>query len=415
MAETPIYERWEIQDYTAFNKTQIPLSGELVYFNNIELWIKNVCHVIGDGTKQVQQLPFIEEMIIESSVNINISAYGISGQKVLIQNTHVSNPIIITPILNPILPGALYKYKYNGSGWVRLYDTADDVLKITDNYTITDDERYRDYLVDTTIKKFIVITLPLLINNQNKSVFRINHTGNGIIRIQGQGSDTINNYLTEIRFFSQFDFAEFKPSANTWCLLDQNIIYDTGRVRRSDWTFAKLGNSLVGYDNITSGALEIGGRIIGGTSGATGKIAGFTGTNIILINVTVGGIFLDNEIITGVDFAFSASINEPTGSNLNKDTNILIVVMGDYLHFIDKKFLIYQTDDNNSVIERKELSFTTTPSANTTQGASYFYIGINNFAFVTALQGLDYVSISGSRIVITTQNWYYRHRFRIFY
>ena len=75
---------------------------------------------------------------------------------------------------------------------------AKEMLKITDNYTMTDDERYRDYLVDTTIKKFIVITLPLLINNQNKSVFRINHTGNGIIRIQGQGSDTINNYLTEI-------------------------------------------------------------------------------------------------------------------------------------------------------------------------------------------------------------------------
>jgi len=51
------------------------------------------------------------------------------------------------------------------------------------------------------------------------------------------------------------------------------------------------------YEN-QSGPLEVGETVTGGTSGATGVIAGFKGTTVLLLTSVVGA-FVDAEVITG--------------------------------------------------------------------------------------------------------------------
>ena len=414
MAETPIYERWEIQDYTAFNKTQIPLSGELVYFNNIELWIKNVCHVIGDGTKQVQQLPFIETVIIETTLNISLNNYRISGNITLIHNKNASNTIIVnigttgTPINYEVKAGDMVLLKFNGVAWIELKKTGGFTLKLSTDYVIQNVENYNNYFITNNS----IITLPLLSASQNREPFYIVNADTNLKTIITQGSDNLNGF-TKIYLYEHGDYVKVFPTAGQWRIYEQNINYDSGRINTNDWTTRSLGTIVLGYDTLV-GTIKIGDIVTGGVSGATGKVIYFTGTNIYLYQVTLGGVFTNNATLTFTGGA-TALVNEPTGTNKNKDTNIYIWGMGDKIQRIDKKFIIHQADNDTAVIEINQVSYYVSPPNAVWYGTTYFFVGNNELALKSAEYGLDFIAFAGTRLLINTQDWYYRHRFRIRY
>jgi hypothetical protein len=418
MAEIPKYERWEIQNYISFVKTTVPKSGELIYFlfTGSLSWIKNIVHVIGDATSQVDQLPFIETMIMETDINKSLEEFRIAGNKALIQNTHASNTILINigvvfpgDISYEIKPGDMVLLKFDGSNWIEQKKTGAFTLKLSSDYTIPDGEEIEHYLTENNI----TVTLPLLINNQNKEHFCIINTDDNLKTIIRQGPDTINGF-EKIYLYEKGDFVRIIPTVSEWVITDQSVNYDSGRINTNDWTTRGLGTVVVGYDNLTLGSIKIGDIVTGVTSGATGKVIYFTGADIYLYQVTLGGIFTNNEIINFTDGA-SALVNEPAGTNKNKDTDLYVWGMGDKIQYIDKKFIIHQANNNIAVIEPNHLSYYNQPPSGVWYGSTYFYAGNDRLAFKTADYGIDYISFVGSRIVVDVQDWWYRHQLRIRY
>ena len=77
MATFTYGKKYVIYDYSTDDLTQIPLLGEKRYFNTILTGITEPCYVLGDGSSQVNQLPFVDLINIETSSNINLETLKI--------------------------------------------------------------------------------------------------------------------------------------------------------------------------------------------------------------------------------------------------------------------------------------------------------------------------------------------------
>lgn len=421
MAIIPVGEKYVIYDYNT-NKTYAPLEGQIVYLEDVQSYIQNTLSVIGDGTNQVQNLPFREIINIESSINLSLENIRIAGNKTIIHNTAGSIKIQInigtsgSPKLLDLYSGNMIFLKFNGSNWIELINQ--NQYKVDSTYTITDKENYIYYKILSEPGNKLV-TLPLYANNKNKKPFIIQNIENGIARINTQGADLINGYLNEVRLYSKNDYVEIYPSETGWSIRNQYVTLDSGIINRTDWTNAKLGTIAIGYDNITLGAPLLGGYIQGVTSGVIGKIEAAGTINLRLIEVQGGGIFLDNEIINGLDFSFSASVNEPTGSNLNKDTNIGIsgpAGIADRMHQIETEFLVFPTLDPTAFLKPVSVAYrTTTPLANEYSGYTYYWVSDSIIAMSTGIDGISLIDNTGIFVLLQAQDWYYRQFLRIKY
>lgn len=417
MAEEPKRVRYQIYDYTT-NKTITPRNGEIFYFSGVESYIQNTLSVIGDGTNQIQNLPFREMINIETAVNISLVPLRINGNKVILQNTSTSGKLIDigtigTPYFYDLQPHITVVMKFNGTDWILLSDAIKSIF-IDENYVIQNEDYIYNYQINTSTKREIIITLPVLAENLGKELFTIQNIGLGIVRIITQGIDTINGMI-ELRLYSLNNYVEIYPRAARWSIRNQFITLDSGRINTNDWPTRSLG--LANVDYVTLGTPVIGDTITGATSGSTGKIINYNSTTLFLSEVTNGGIFLDNEIITGTlidGIIFTASVNEPTGNNKNKDTNIYIHQMGDKIQKIRKKFLIYFGDSDINYVEPAELAFSQGPPI-LNYGYSYFFITTNSIGVRTGAAGLAFIDYPGTRIELTTQDIYYRHYFIIEY
>ncbi len=422
MAIEQIRQRYVIYDYDIYDKTKILSVGEIRYFNNVEPWIINNLSIIGDGSSQIQFLPFREIIIIETSTGIALDNLRISGNKVLIQNTgstiiQINIGTSPSPIYVDVQPNITIFFKFNGTAWIPISICNQKLLER--NYTISDTETFQYYKINTTTNQFVNITLPLFVNNQNKLPFYIQNTGSGIVKISTSGADTING-LTEIRLYSRNNFIEVYPGENEWNIKNQDVYIDSGKINRTDWMAAKLGHVVVGYDNITLGNPKTGGFIEGQTSGVIGKIVTFGSANIRLIEITGGGIFQNDETIIGIDFDFEALVNEPTGNNLNKDTNIHVLNMGNKIQKLLNDFIIYTTDNDTTFLKNISVAYrTTTPLANEYSGLSFYYIDNNQIALMTGIDGISVIinigALIGQYLLIDTEDYYYRIITRIFY
>lgn len=416
MAEEPKRARYLIYDYTT-NKTFTPRNGEIFYFSDVASFIKNTLSVVGDGTNQVQNLPFREIINIETSVDISLVPLRISGNILILQNTSTTGKnidigITGTPYYYNLQPHIAVMMKFNGTDWILVSDAVKSIF-IDDNYVIPNNDYVYNYQVNTSSKKEIIVTLPLIAQNLGKEPFTIQNIRQGIVRIITQGSDTING-MTELRLYSLNNYVEIYPRTVEWAIRNQYVTLDSGRVNTSDWPTRSLGLANVNYDTVTAGAPVIGGVVSGGTSGATGKIVDFNSTTLFLSEVTAGGIFTNNEILSGVGFTFTALVNEPTGDNKNKDTNINIHQMGDKINQIIKQFIIYNSDDDINYVQPGELAFSQGPPVEN-YGYSYFYISADSIGLRTGAAGFAYINFAGNRVELTTQDVYYRHYFIIEY
>lgn len=80
-------KRYVVQDYSTYSKTKVQLDGENIYFHSVITGqIKDV-HIMGDGSSQINQLPFIESLEIYTASNVDLETLRIAGNRVKIFNS----------------------------------------------------------------------------------------------------------------------------------------------------------------------------------------------------------------------------------------------------------------------------------------------------------------------------------------
>jgi hypothetical protein len=185
-------------------------------------------------------------------------------------------------------------------------------------------------------------------------------------------------------------------------------ILDTGWVNRSDWTDVDLGCVEVQYDNL-SGTFQVGELITGGTSTSTGIIISDSGTNLVLKEVTNGGIFTNNEVITGSISSATADVNEVSGDNKNQDTNVEHNMNKNISDLDVRLFVSTDGTDNNSFIIG---NFAVFDGNDTSIGQTHHQDDKNTFHMATGDGGITYMegglSDPGSAKTITNDDWYYK-------
>ena len=402
MAQEDIRFNHTVYDYSAYDTTKVPLEGERRYFDTIETWIKNICSVVGDGTSQVDELPFVEVMRIETAVNISLEDYRISGNKAEIHNTDTS--IITfdigtagTPNAINLNPGESVIYRFNGSNWIKIIDS--ETIEIDSNTTVDGSDPYKKYIVSG----IVTIELDTLANSKYKE-YEFILEDDGYCKIVPDGVETING-LSELKLFTEGQRLKIIWTSSEWKILYHNIAYRSGMINTADWTNRHTGLVEVDYDNL-SGTFTEGEYIEEETSGNRGKIVKDTGSTLTLIMVTGGGVFTDGRELTGDNSGATADVNEGSGSTKDKDTNIYHG-FGIDLYKISLRFLISidGTYNNSSQIIDTARAYTGASAA--VVGNTILQVDTDNIKVQTATNGLYYIADNGAFSQIDADDWYY--------
>lgn len=87
MATLNYSKRYVVQDYSKYSQTKVPLDGENIYFHSVITGQVKDVHLMGDGSSQINQLPFTETLEIHSSSNVDLEDLRITGNRVKIYNS----------------------------------------------------------------------------------------------------------------------------------------------------------------------------------------------------------------------------------------------------------------------------------------------------------------------------------------
>lgn len=302
-------------------------------------------------------------------------------------------------------------------GQVYVTDISVDILKvgtINKNYsyisidsdtTIGDDPNipYTIYLCDANTDG-IIITLPTSADNENRIIeFIRTDSDNAVVKIVGEGAETISGLDW---LFMTYQYQRFKLfcDGSNWIVLEGKHKFRTGMVSRSDWTNVHLGTIALDYDNL-SGTFQVGEIVTGSITSDTGIIIFDSGSTLYLIMVTSGGVFQNNEEITGSWSGATADVDEASGSakNLNCNfTHMQGINLIDYCHKIE---FIVSSDGtySNSLI----------PCNNTYTGGVSIYgwgynqINTNNFKIQTGTEGFKEMQDDGSLAIYAANDVFY--------
>lgn len=112
---------WDWSTYKAF----IPYSGERKYFNGIITGQLNNVSVLGNGLSSCQSLPFIEELIIHTSSNVDLEDLRVNSNRVTIYNTDLSTITIQigttgSPEYINLLSGEIIYLYFAVSAWINI-------------------------------------------------------------------------------------------------------------------------------------------------------------------------------------------------------------------------------------------------------------------------------------------------------
>lgn len=87
MPEQNFSDRYVRYNYTTQSLTVVPLDGQPVYFDSVITGQVKPVHMMGDGSSQLSQLPFVETLEIHSASNVDIESLRITGNRVKIYNS----------------------------------------------------------------------------------------------------------------------------------------------------------------------------------------------------------------------------------------------------------------------------------------------------------------------------------------
>lgn len=117
--------QWEIFDYSTYDLTEVILSGELRYFNNVDTAVQNVLSIQGDGTSQLDALPFRELIIMNITTNDSLESFRIANNRIRVFNNSASTKTIDIGTTGSPNPVNIYAYQskeymFDGSDWREL-------------------------------------------------------------------------------------------------------------------------------------------------------------------------------------------------------------------------------------------------------------------------------------------------------
>lgn len=278
---------------------------------------------------------------------------------------------------------------------------------ITSSQTVDNNDRYSVYFSDTsagdhTITLGTASTFPgkIVHVKQSSTGGRTTVTSGGTI--DGKTNiyiDCFNCYLTLIN-----------NGVNNWSILSYKNTIDTGWISCSKWDDRILGSVEIDYDARSSAGADhftSGEVVTGGTSGATGIIMldtdlATTGT-LTLKLVTSGGIFTNNETITGGTSGTTALVNEVTGNNKNKDTNLYHGTGLNTDRYNVKTLVGASANYNFSVLLTTLLAGT-----GENKGIFNYQTSTDKTAFYTGTSGIQYLDLTGADVNLLAQDWYFR-------
>lgn len=114
--------KYTIYDYSSEDLTGIPLNGEKRYYDTIISGQLNPVYVLGDGSSQVNQLPFIEKLEISTGSNVDLEDLRITDNHVQIYNSGSSNITVQTGVTGSlkyktIRPKTILRLYFDGIYW----------------------------------------------------------------------------------------------------------------------------------------------------------------------------------------------------------------------------------------------------------------------------------------------------------
>jgi len=232
------------------------------------------------------------------------------------------------------------------------------------------------------------VTLPTLADNLKKIIRIYNvDSGSGRIKVDGEGAETING-KTEIYLPSRYDYIELIAGASEWIILHINVNIWSGWISRSDYTNAHCGYPNIDYDNL-SGTFLLGEIVTEGTTGDTGIIIYDSGSTLIVYDVTGGGIFNNNNSLTGGTSGATALVNE-AGTGTTKDLDSEIAhYFGKNLRELDVKVFFSSDGAEGNCIEclDKIWRYSTAGEFNQVYGIDLNQIDADNFTVHTGANG----------------------------
>lgn len=278
------------------------------------------------------------------------------------------------------------------------------ISAISVDTTIGDDTGYIIYAC-TAGSDGIKVTLPTAADNTNRcyEFIKVDDT-TSVIMIDGEGAETISG-LTHIFLTYQYQRVKIICDGSNWYVSEGKQIYKTGMISRSDWQNVHLGTIALDYDNL-SGTFQVGEIITGGTSSDTGVIIADDGSTLDLMMCTSGGVFQNNEEISGAWSSATADVNEATGSAKNLDCNFKHKLAVDC--FLYTVRLLISTDGTyNNAYEPKSFSFDKAASADLIQGFTMYQVNANQFRVQTGEDGINVVEADGTRVRLDTEDYFY--------
>jgi hypothetical protein len=271
----------------------------------------------------------------------------------------------------------------------------------TSTYVILDNDGFDTIFFN--IAEAITTTLPTAADNDGRLITIMKTSSTGVLTIDGEGGETIDGD-TEIYLFSQYDYAELICDGSNWHIRKMEANVWTGWVNRSDWTNTHIGLVTVTYDNSTGGgkSWDVGETVTEtGGNACTGIIVSDSGTILLLRDITNGGVFANNGVITGSNSSNVALINEVSGDNKNQDTN-LEHNMVQNLRALDWDFFISTDGTENN-------SFNTGTTDDTAQDRNYqmFQVDTSNIKLQSGANGVTQMTDAGTTNSIDTEDYYY--------
>jgi len=191
--------RWDIVSYSSY-LTYTPKSGEIIYFNSVITGQVGLAAVMGDGTTAVSGLPFMDELVINSSSNVDLEDLRTTGNKARIYNSGSSTIEIEIGISGSsrifyLLPNKDASFFYNGAKWIH---EKENVITMTDADLVIVDVTgpTRVIMPSSGITANRTVTLPTLADNQNQVIRFDNLNTSYALFIDGEGAETIEGFDT---------------------------------------------------------------------------------------------------------------------------------------------------------------------------------------------------------------------------
>lgn len=273
------------------------------------------------------------------------------------------------------------------------------------NYTIRDDEGFSVFEVETGSSDR-TITLPTVADNKNREiVIKKSDAELGEVIIDGEGAETIEGDLT-IELPTQYAMAKLYSNGTEWLVTGLYYRqYDTGWINRSDWTDVQPGSVNVDYDNL-SGTFQLGEVVTESVSGNTGIITNDTGSTLILKEVTGGGTFTNNRLLTGADSGATADVDETaTGDTKNKNSNVTHNLDSNQSQLAMYFYVSSDGTDANSILIG---TVDSVGSSGSDFGHTARFSSVNELQIATTTAGLIFVNAVGNAEIINTDDWYYK-------